>query len=133
MNLPRLPLCLVALTLLAGLGAPTVAQAAGPEATASRACDVSSRLRAYGPTYTRALSVRNTTCRGGKNLIREWDKCRRRRGGSDGSCPRVLRRFSCAERRYDRISTQYSATVYCKARGGKRVKFKVNIYYADNG
>ena len=118
--------------MIAALAAPAAAQAAAPEATASRACDVTSRLRAYGPTYTRALSVRRATCRGGKNLIRQWDKCRRRRGGSDGSCPRVLR-YSCSERRYDKIATQYTATVYCKRRGGRRVKFVVNIWYADNG
>ena len=128
-SLPRL--CLAITVCAVTLAAPSVVQAA-PQATASRACDVSSRLRAYGPTYTRALSVRNATCAGGKNFIREWDKCRRDRGGSDGSCPRRLG-YSCEERRYDKIRTQYTATVYCKKRGGKRVKFVVNIYYADNG
>lgn len=132
MKLPRLSLRVLAVALLAGTVPAGSAEAASPQAFASKACDVDSSLRAYGPTYTRALSVRNATCRGGKNFIREWDKCRRDRGGSDGSCPRVLR-YRCEETRYDEIRTQYSATVYCKRRGGKRVKFKVNIYYADNG
>jgi hypothetical protein len=132
MKLSHSPLWLLAFTLVAVIGVQSPAHGAGPEAIASRACDVSSALRAYGPTYTRALSVRRATCRGGKNFIREWDKCRRRRGGSDGSCPHVLR-YSCEERRYDKIRTQYTATVYCKRRGGRRVKFVVNIYYADNG
>ena len=133
MKASRTVLLIAALALTAVAFAPSAASAAsGPQAYAAKRCSVSTKLRAYGPTYTYKLSVRRATCRGGKNLIREWDKCRRRRGGYGKSCPRVLR-YSCSERRYARLNRpykQYTTDVSCR-RGGRRVNFTSKIFKAD--
>lgn len=133
MKASRNVLILAALALLAVAVAPTASSAAGPQAHAAKRCSVSTKLRAYGPTYTYKLSVRNTTCRGGKNFIRAWDTCRRKRGGYGKECPRVLR-YRCSERRYDRLSSpyrQYTSDVSCRRGGGRRVNFTVKIFKAD--
>lgn len=117
----------VALCALA-VAAPA-ASAAGPQANAAKACSVNTGFKKLGPTYTKKLSVSGTTCSGGRNFIREWDKCRRKRGGYGKGCPRVLR-YSCTERRYAKLTTpyrQYTSDVKCK-RGGRRVNFTVQIF-----
>jgi hypothetical protein len=110
----RLPAVLVALAACAAL-APA-ASADAPDATASKGCSVGDS-RSYGTTYVLKISVRGTSCRSGKSLIRAFHDCR---PGKSGRCSRV-RRYSCSESRFDRISTQYSSRVTCR-RGDRVVK-----------
>jgi hypothetical protein len=132
MKASRNVLILAALALLAVAVAPTASSANGPIANAARKCSVNDNFKALGPTYTKKLSVSGTTCSGGRNLIRKWDNCRRKRGGYGKGCPRVLR-YRCSERRYRRLSQpykQYTTDVRCK-RGGRRVNFTAQIFKAD--
>ena len=95
--------------------APT-ASASSPPATAAKGCSVGDS-RSYGTTYVLKISVRGTSCRSGKRLIRAFHGCR---PGKSGRCARV-RGYSCSESRFDRISTQYSSRVTCR-KGGRTVK-----------
>lgn len=110
------PLCLLALLAACAVVLAPAASAASPSATAAKGCGVGDE-RSYGTSYVLKISVRGTSCRSGKRLIRAFHDCR---PGKSGRCSRV-RRYSCSERRFDRISTQYSSRVTCK-RGDRVVK-----------
>jgi hypothetical protein len=98
---------------------PAGAQAAGPEAAASKSCSLSGKTRSLGPTYTTSLSVKRVKCSKGESLVTNYYNCRKRNGGKRGRCGGVSG-FSCSERRYDAIPTQFSATATCK-KGKKKV------------
>jgi hypothetical protein len=106
-----------ALTIL-----PAGAQAAGPEAVASKSCSLSGKTRSLGPTYTTSLSVKRVRCSKGESLVKAYYNCRKRNGGKKGRCGGVSG-YSCSERRYDAIPTQFSATATCK-KGKKKVVHK---------
>ena len=110
----RLPAVLVALAACAAFAPPASADA--PGATASKGCSVGDS-RSYGTSYVLKISVRGTSCRSGKRLIRAFHDCR---PGKSGRCDRV-KRYNCSESRFDRISTQYSSRVTCR-RGDRVVK-----------
>lgn len=102
---------------------PAGAQAAsGPEAVAAKSCSLAGKTRSLGPTYTTSLSVRNVRCSKGESLVRSYYDCRRDNGGKRGRCSGVSG-YSCSERRYDSIPTQFSATATCK-KGDKKVVHK---------
>jgi hypothetical protein len=73
--------------------------------------------RSYGTTYVTAISVSNTSCRAGRKVIRAFHACR---PGKSGKCGGVLG-YTCSEKRYDKIKTQYSSNVTCH-KGDKTVK-----------
>jgi hypothetical protein len=121
--LRRTPLLAVAVTACALLVVPAAAQAAeGPEAIAAKSCSLAGKTRSLGPTYTTALSVRNVSCRKGRALVKAYYDCRIDNGGRKGRCGAVSG-YSCSERRYDVIPTQFSATATCK-KGDKKVVHK---------
>jgi hypothetical protein len=101
---------------------PAAAQAAGPEAVAAKSCSLSGKTRSLGPTYTTSLSVKRVRCSKGESLVTAYYKCRKRNGGKRGRCGGVSG-YSCSERRYDVIKTQFSATATCK-KGRKKVVHK---------
>ena len=107
---------LAAIALLAAL--PPAAGADGPTAQASKGCGVGSG-RGLGPTYVLKLSVRGTSCRNGKSLVRAYNSCRRRNGGRDGRCGRALG-YRCSESRYNKSRQSFDARVRCK-KGGRRI------------
>jgi hypothetical protein len=109
----RLTLALALLTAV--LLAPS-AHAAAPVATASKTCGIGDS-RSYGTTYVTAISVRNTSCRNGRRLIRAFHACR---PGKSGKCPSV-KGYSCSERRYNKGRTSYDSDVTCR-KGEKTVK-----------
>ena len=115
-----------AITLAAGALAAAVLMAPGAgarsEASASKACNVSSR--AYGHNmYTTSLSVRHTSCAKGKAVLKGYTKCRYKHGGLNGRCPNRVAKYKCHEgKRTLAPHIQYSVDVGCK-RGSKRVKF----------
>lgn len=115
------------LTVVAVAGAlailPAGAQAAsGPEAVAAKSCSLAGKTRSLGPTYTTALSVKNVSCSKGRSLVKAYYNCRLDNGGKRARCGGV-NGYSCSERRYDVIPTQFSATATCK-KGGKKVVHK---------
>jgi hypothetical protein len=110
------PLCLVALLAACAVTLAPTASAASPSASAAKGCSVGDS-RGYGTTYVLKISVRGTSCRSGKRLIRAFHGCR---PGKSGRCGRVSG-YSCSESRFDRISTQYSSRVTCR-KGGRTVK-----------
>lgn len=109
---------LTAVAVLAAL--PAGAQAAPPEAVASKACGLAGKTRSLGPTYTTSLSVKRVSCKKGRALVTRYYNCRKRNGGKRGRCGGVSG-FSCGERRYNVIPTQFDARVTCK-KGRKVVK-----------
>lgn len=117
--LPRAPVLIAALALLALAPASTVSAAAGPTAQASKSCGVGSG-RHLGPTYVLQLSVSRTSCRNGKKLIRAYNACRRRNGGVKGRCSGTLG-YRCSERRFNKSRQSFDAKVKCSKRGGRRI------------
>jgi hypothetical protein len=110
----RLTIAFALLVAIAALG--STASAAAPVATASKTCPRGDE-RSYGTTYVTYIAVSNTSCRNGRRLIRAYHACR---PGKSGKCPSV-KGYSCSERRFDKIPTQYSSHVTCR-KGSKKVK-----------
>lgn len=111
------------LAVAAAVGAlailPAGAQASGPEAVAAKSCSLSGKTRSLGPTYTTSLSVKRTSCAKGRGLVTAYYNCRKRNGGKKGRCSGVSG-YSCSERRYNVIKTQFDAKATCK-KGRKKV------------
>jgi hypothetical protein len=103
------------LTLVAALAA--TASAGASTATASKSCSVGNS-RSYGTTYVLSISVSHTSCSSGRSVIRAFHSCR---PGKAGYCHRRVLGYSCSERRFDKIKTQYSARVTCR-KGSRVVK-----------
>jgi hypothetical protein len=122
--MPRLSsLLTVAVTLGALAILPAAAQAAsGPEAVAAKSCSLAGKTRSLGPTYTTSLSVRNVSCSKGRALVKDYYDCRIDNGGRKARCGGVSG-YSCSERRYDVIPTQFSATATCR-KGDRKVVHK---------
>jgi hypothetical protein len=93
------------------------ASAGGPQAHAAGKCNISGQERSFGTTYVTSISVRHTSCRKGKAVVRAFHKCRK---GPRGKCHHRVLRFKCSERRSG-ISVQFNSRVTCK-RGAKVVK-----------
>lgn len=100
---------------IAALASIAMLLAFAPAASA-KGCSVGDE-RSYGTTYVLKISVNNTTCRAGKDLVKAFHACR---SGKSGRCDRV-RRYSCSESRFNKGATSYDSRVTCK-RGGKTVK-----------
>ena len=105
--LSRTAAAVALLAVAAALASP--ASAASPQATASKTCRVGD-TRSYGTSYVLSISVRNTTCRAGRKVIRAFHQCR---PGRAGRCNHTVLGYSCSEYRYDKIATQYSSKVKC--------------------
>ena len=118
------PTC-VLLATLAVLAVPVAAPGqdagSGPTAQASaRRCHLSVReQRHLGTTYVTSLSVRITTCRNAKRIVRAYHACRRVHGGKDGRCTGVFG-YRCRERRFNKSRLSYDARARC-AKGARRV------------
>ncbi len=121
--LRRSSLLAVVVAVGAFLILPAGGQAAsGPEAVAAKSCSLAGKTRSLGPTYTTSLSVRRVSCSKGESLVRSYYDCRRDNGGKRARCGGVGG-YSCSERRYDSIPTQFSATATC-TKGDKKVVHK---------
>ncbi len=118
--LRRTSLLIAAATVAALAMLPAGAQAA--DAVASKSCSLSGKTRSLGPTYTTSLSVKRVKCSKGESLVRAYYNCRLDNGGRKARCGGVSG-YSCSERRYDVIPTQFSATATCK-KGKKKVVHK---------
>jgi hypothetical protein len=106
------------LTLVAALAAlASTASAGGPVGTASKSCSVGN-TRSYGTTYVLNISVSHTSCSSGRSVVRAFHACR---PGKAGYCNRRVLGYSCSERRFDKIRTQYSSRVTCR-KGSRVVK-----------
>lgn len=117
--LARICVPLAAAAVLLALPATTPAENPGdtPEANAAARCRLTLReQRNLGTTYVYVLRVSGTSCRNGKRLVREYHACRRRNGGRDGTCRRVLR-YRCTERRYNKSRFSFDASARCKRTG----------------
>lgn len=117
--LPRTSLLAVAAAVGALAILPAGVQAAGPEAVAAKACSLAGKTRSLGPTYTTSLSVKRVSCAKGRSLVTAYYNCRKRNGGKKGRCSGVSG-YSCSERRYNVIKTQFDAKATCK-KGRKKV------------
>jgi hypothetical protein len=113
LRLTRTCAFLGALAMLAVL--PAAAPGHGPSASAARKCGLSSKPRAYGPTYVTSLRVAGTSCRNGRKLVRGYYSCRIHNGGRRGHCGGVYG-YHCSESR-NGIKTQFDALVKCSKRG----------------
>jgi hypothetical protein len=107
-------LAALALFALVSAGGSTAAE---PQAHAAGKCNISGEQRSFGTTYVTSISVKNTSCRTGKAVVRAFHKCRK---GPRGRCHHKVKRFSCSERRSG-IAVQFNSSVTCK-RGRKVVK-----------
>ena len=110
----RLPLALAGALVL------TLATVS-PAAAALKRCDIRGDERKLGATYVTSLSASGVSCAYAQRFVRSFHRCRRRRGGADGRCPRVLR-FRCTESRTS-SPVQFDSRATCR-RGGKRIVFR---------
>jgi hypothetical protein len=113
----RIVLLVAALAALAVV--PAGSTAAEPGAHAAKGCGVGTG-RGYGPTYLLKLSVRHTSCRHGRELVRAYNNCRRRHGGRKGHCSGTLG-YSCSETRFNKSAQSFDARVRCRKGGGRRI------------
>ncbi len=112
----------LATALLAGLVAGG-SSAAAPTATASAtSCTLSTKdQRHLGASYVTSLKVEGTTCAKGKGVTLAFNNCRTAGGKPQGTCNRMVGRYSCTEKRYDAVpGVQYSSKVTCTW-GAKKV------------
>jgi hypothetical protein len=65
------PLCLLALLAACAVTLAPTASATAPAATAAKGCSVGDS-RSYGTTCVLKISVRGTSCRSGKRLVRAF-------------------------------------------------------------
>lgn len=104
-------------------GALAAAVLTTPVSAATRTCGVQRDSGSFGVTYVTSLKVTNTSCAGGKTVIRAFTKCRKAHGGVKGRCPQTasILGYRCRETR-SAIPTQFSSKVVCTA-GARRVVF----------
>jgi len=101
---------ILAVASVAAVAAPAVA---APTAQSAAACRIAGQERKLGPTYVTRLTVRNTTCARGKDVVRAYYRCRVDNGGRKGRCTRAVLGYRCTERRQS-IATQFDAQVVCR-------------------
>ena len=110
---------LVAL-LVPSLVAAGGAGASSPSVHAARKCGLSlHEQRHMGASYVTSLSVKKTSCKKGKAVVRAYHKCRRAHGWK-GKCGHKVKGYSCKRKYLAKSTFQYDARVTCK-RGAKRV------------
>jgi hypothetical protein len=85
------------------------------------------RWHDLGPTYVEQLSVSNTTCATGANVIKSYNRCRLKAGGAKGSCHSTVLGFRCSEKRPVTSPVQFIAKVRCTK--GREV---VTFTYSEN-
>jgi hypothetical protein len=68
-------------------------------------------------TYVLRLSVRGTSCRNGRLVVRAFHDCRI---GRRGYCHHLVYGYRCTEDRFNRSSRSFDSRVRC-AKGYKRV------------
>jgi hypothetical protein len=124
----RFPVQLGLLVTCIGIGASgaTSAQAAEPTASAAAVkmttCGVSSLYQKPGyPSYVEALSVHAVSCGSGDKLIKAYQACRVKHGGSTGKCTGKVTGYTCHEKRSTSPAT-IIGLVSC-TRGAAAVKF----------
>ncbi len=116
----------VLLSCLLVLAAASVATAAGPVASASKACSLSAKEKGgstpstLGATYVTSLSASGTSCGKAKSLTKAFNTCRHKHG-KGGRCTAKVKGYSCSEKRSNGVG-QYVSKTSCK-NGGKSVKF----------
>jgi hypothetical protein len=110
MRLRLLPLALFAALAVVAL--------AGAGTASAKSCDAG---KYPGDGYFTSLSVKGTSCAGGRTVEKHHYSCRVRNGGKDGRCNKRVDGYSCSERR-NRISTEINAQVKCK-KGSRRITF----------
>ncbi len=102
------------------LAATGGAGASSPQVHAARSCSLSVyEQRHLGASYVTSLSVRKTTCKKGKAVVRAYHKCRRAHGWK-GKCRHTVKGYSCKRHIIDSSPAQYDAKVTCR-NGAKRV------------
>lgn len=106
------------LVLVAIPSAGTAASA--PQVQAARSCRLSAHDQQHlGASYVTSLSVKKTSCKKGKAVVRAYHKCRRAHGWK-GKCKHKVKGYRCKRHIRDSTRFQYDATVTCR-RGAKRV------------
>jgi hypothetical protein len=110
---------IVVVAIALGVGTSASAQ---PVARVARSCSVP---KYPGLGYFTSLSVTNTSCTTGRELVFAYYHCRLRRGKA-GTCHSTMLGFSCREQRRS-IPTEIDARVTCR-RGGATV---IHTYQQD--
>jgi hypothetical protein len=120
--------------------------------TSARRCGVSA-VRRVGPGTILGLYVVRNRCRNGRSVVRAYQRCLNRERGRDGGCygrvytrcvqpvflggcrtrqrvlARIVRGYSCTERRLFQIRDRYDARVNCR-KGRKRVSHSYTLFPA---
>ncbi|MEA2156292.1 MAG: hypothetical protein QOE11_2432 [Solirubrobacteraceae bacterium] len=88
-------------------------------AATTKTCDLTHDARRLGPTYVTSLKVRNVSCTIGRQIVRDYYRCRVHAGGVSGRCRAQVHHYRCSEHR-EGIAIQFDAKVVC-TRGTRRV------------
>jgi hypothetical protein len=116
----RAVLMLATLALLALVGAGS-ATAGSPAVHAAGKCHLSSHeQRHLGASYVTSLSVKKTSCKRGKGVVKAFNACRHKHG-KGGRCTSKVKGYSCSEKRTNGPGS-YDSKTTC-TNGGKRVSF----------
>lgn len=119
----------VATALTCSAAAMASAGPARPVARAAGGCRtyLMPRWHNLGPTYVEQLSVSNTSCASGANVIKSYNQCRLKAGGAKGFCHSTVLGFHCSEKRPTTSPVQFIAKARC-TKGRELVTFT----YSEN-
>jgi len=109
--------CVLAVAALLVAVPASAPATSGPQAGASRGCNISGQQDKLGTTYVTSLRVSGTTCPNGKKVVRAYHACRHRNGGAGGRCRSRVFGYACSERRLSQSKVQYDARARCKKSG----------------
>jgi len=118
----RVRWCALIATLLLAAGAYATGDAHAETARAARTCTTP---RYPGLGYFTSLTVTDTSCKTGTELVFAYYRCRTR-DGKAGTCHGTVLGFSCREQR-DSIPTEIDARVTCH----RREETVVHTYQQD--
>jgi hypothetical protein len=98
--------------------------AAAPASASLKNCPMSLKEQQHlGAEYVTSLKVKGATCARGKDVVRQYNRCRKQRGGVAGRCPKshAIDGYHCTEVR-NSIATQFDAKATCR-KGTRRIIF----------
>jgi hypothetical protein len=113
-----LPLAALVVMVVLPVASADTNGAAPTAQAAARHCHLSAYTQRHlGTTYVLSLSVRGTSCRNGKRVVKAFQACR---PGRAGRCHHRVYGYSCGEHRFNKSHFSYDSKVRC-AKGSRRV------------
>jgi hypothetical protein len=103
---------LVAAAIAALVAALLLAQ---PSVAATKSCHLSGyQQRHLGTSYVLDVKVKGVGCTKAKKVVKAYHSCRHQHGAAGKCTKKVSGGWTCSDKRFDKIPTQYDAHATCK-------------------